>query len=288
MDPSGCILERIAVAPDVALFQFNGLSPDGRTLAIGWERREGNARDRGAYLLDLRSGAREDLPAFNNAVSFSPDGTTLIGANFSADRRTEIFTQNRRTGATETVASDPAADFLPSFSPDMRRVFFNSYRTGASDIYVLDTKTGVLTRLTSSEDYEAYASISPDGRQLAFHRNVGGSGNYEVVLLNLDTGVERTFASAPGEDAYPAWSPDGQTILFSSDRARGGGQNDLYVADAEGDSVRALTRAGGGDTYAAWAPNGRDVYFVSRREGLQGVYRLRLNRHLQCAREVNR
>lgn len=283
-DAGGCLLERIAVDDGVAQFSFNGLSPDGRTLAIGWERGEGAATERGAYLLDLRTGVRENLPAFNNAVSFSRDGDTLIGAVFTtAGLRTEIVAQDRRNGETRTYASDPSAEFLPSFSADQQRIYFNSYRTGGSDLYAFDVSTGATTPLTSSDQYEAYARLSPDGRQLAFHRNLG-DGNYDVFVLDLQTGQERAVAQDPGEDSYPAWSPDGRWILFSSDRARGGGRNDLYIVSAAGGQVTLLTEAGGNDSYANWALNGRDVYFVSHRDNHHGVYRLRLDRNLQCQR----
>ncbi|MEZ5996351.1 MAG: hypothetical protein R3C25_11420 [Hyphomonadaceae bacterium] len=280
-DPSGCVLERIAVEADISQFQFDGLSPDGRLLAVGWERGEGASRERGAYILDLQSGAREPLPAFNNAASFSPDGRALIGAVFTADRRTEIQEQDRAGGSPRILASDPAADFLPSFSPDMQRIVFNSYRSGASDIYALDVATGSLARLTSFEGYEAYAQLSPDGSKLLFHRNVAGA-DYDIVLLDLVANEERVIIGGPGEESYPTWSPDGRHILFSSDRASGGGANDLYVADAQGGDVRRLTSAAGNDSYSTWAPNGEDIYFVSHRQGQHGIYRLHLDDQLRC------
>lgn len=276
-DPGGCRIERIALEEGAAHFQFDGLSPDGRTLIVGWER----GRERGTYLLDLRSGKRTPLPAFNNAASFSPDGRSILGAVYTADRRTEIVEQERATGRTTTHASDPSADFLPSFSPDGRRIYFNSYRTGASDLYAVDLASGTPSRLTTFEGYDAYARPSPDGSRLAFHRQVA-PGDYDIVLLDLASGAERMLVAQPGEDAYPAWSPDGRHLIFSSSRGPGP-DTDLYVMAAEGGPATALTTGGAGDSYATWARDGRDVYFVSKREG-HGVYRLALDDGLRCRR----
>src|SRR5688572_5824238 len=86
-DPGGCRLERLAVEPDVLQFAFNGVSPDGRALAVGWEK----GKERGAYRLDLCNREKRDLSVlFNNAVSFSPDGRFLIGAVYTPTLRTEI------------------------------------------------------------------------------------------------------------------------------------------------------------------------------------------------------
>jgi Tol biopolymer transport system component len=58
----------------------------------------------------------------------------------------------------------------------------------------------------------------------------------------------------------------------------------LYVANAAGGPASALTTGGGNDSYAQWAANGEDVYFVSHRDDRHGVYRIRLDRNLQCRR----
>ena len=276
-DPGACAVEPIAAAPDRLQFQFNGVAPDGRTLAIGWER--GGAH--GASLLDLATGTRSELQAaFDNAASFSPDGRLLVSAVRTRERRTEILELDRESGATRVIASDAAADFLPSYSRDMTRLYFNSYRTGASDLYVVRRDTGVVTRLTTFAGYDAHAQLSPDETRLAFHRDLG-AGNYEIVVLTLATGAEQVLAPAPGEDAYPAWTRDGRHLVFASDRGQVAGATDLYVMRADGTEVRQLT-AGAQASYPTVAPNGRDVYFVSKREG-HGVFRLRLDARRRCA-----
>jgi Tol biopolymer transport system component len=271
-----CAEEKVVLEPGTLHFQFNGVSPDGRTLAVGWER--GGAH--GAALIDLRTGARTELPpVLDNAVSFSPDGRRLIAAVRTPDRRTEIVELDRASGRTRVIASDPSADFLPSYSRDMRRVYFNSYRTGGSDLYVASTEDGALTRLTTFEGYDAHAQLAPDQTRLAFHRNTADAG-YDIVVLTLATGQEQVLASAPGEDAYPAWSPDGRHLVFASDRGGTAGATDLYVMRADGSEVRRLT-ADSLASYPSFAPDGRAVYFVSKRDG-HGVYRLRLDAAGRC------
>ena len=220
-DAGGCAIERVAVQDGRAQFQFNGLSPDGRTLAVGWEQQE----QHGAYLLDLRTGARTPLPAvFDNAVSFSPDGRRLISAARSADRRTEIVELVLATGATRTIASDPAAEFLPSYSPDMSRVYFNSYRSGRSDLYVVQLATGALTRLTTFDGYDAHAQISPDGTRLAFHREVSQGqlrGRRARPRLRRRAGARRRARRRRVSGVVARW-PASRLQLRSRDARRAG------------------------------------------------------------------
>src|SRR5215212_2997509 len=107
---TSCQLTLIAATPHENHVMFNGVSPDGRLLAVGWDRGSAPNVARGAYLLDLKSGERRNLPGLNNAASFSPRGRYLVSANYAADRslRTEIVELDRRTGKTRTFASGPS------------------------------------------------------------------------------------------------------------------------------------------------------------------------------------
>src|SRR5688572_13048520 len=80
-----CPVQQVAGAPNENHVLFHGVSPDGRTLAIGWDRGTAPNIERGAYLLDLASGRRTELPHLNNAPSFSPDGRYLVSANYPVE-----------------------------------------------------------------------------------------------------------------------------------------------------------------------------------------------------------
>src|SRR5262245_37054289 len=91
-DPTGCRVERLTPGDARSYHQFHGLSPDGRKLAVGWETIAPDPVTRGAFLIDLHTGAHEDLPALNNAASFSPDGRKVVSGlqTGSPALRTEI------------------------------------------------------------------------------------------------------------------------------------------------------------------------------------------------------
>ena len=166
---------------------FHGLSPDGRKLAVGWDRGSGASVQRGAYLLDLRTGRRTDLPHLNNAPSFSPDGRHLVSANYAADRslKTELVELDLRDGTARTLASGPSAEWLGSYSSDGRWILFNSTRTGTSDLYRIRRADGRIERLTDDPRYEAHAQFFDRDRKVIFHRQVAGD-DYDIVVRELD------------------------------------------------------------------------------------------------------
>src|SRR5204863_265269 len=72
-------------------------------------------------------------------------------------------------------------------------------------------------RLTDDPAFDDQATLSPDGRQLAFVST--RTGHAEVWLLDLRTKALKNLTERSGGSFRPTWSPDGSWIAFSSDRA---------------------------------------------------------------------
>ena len=68
-----------------------------------------------------------------------------------------------------------ADETSPTFSPDGRRMAYNSSRDGNSDIYVMNLKTKVSERLTNHPARDYSPAWSPDGRWIAFASERAGT-----------------------------------------------------------------------------------------------------------------
>lgn len=271
-----CPTTLVAAKPNENLVLFHGISPNGRLLAIGWDRGSPPKVERGAYLLDLTNGKRSDLPGLNNAPSFSPDGQFLVSANYSGDRalKTEVVELDRRTGRTRTYASSPSLEWLASYSSDGKYVLFNSTRTGGSDLYRARRTDGAVQRLTVDPRYEAHGQYFAADRKLIFHRQTDGD-NYDIVTRDLRTGKELPIGATSLEEGYPAISPDRRWIAFSA-VPKAGAQPNLYIMRSDGSRRRRLTSGESKDAYAAWAPDGRTLFFVRFDVDGSKIYRMRV------------
>ena len=122
-------------------------------------------------------------------------------------------------GAGEPLRlSDSAADDrAPVYSPDGSQVLFDSTRDGNTELYVLDVRTSVETRLTFDPGEDWGASWSPDGAQIAF--NSDRAGPMEIYAMAADgTAVRRLTHSTDIQigNVAPSWSPDGSRIAYTS------------------------------------------------------------------------
>ncbi len=129
------------------------------------------------------------------------------------------------------VAQHKAWEWLASYSSDGEIILFNSYRTGASDIY--RKSDGELNRWTEFDGYKAHAQFSPDDSKILFHRQ---ESEYDFNLYTIDTqtGESSQLTVGATEESYASWSPDSKTIVFASDRNRNPGDSDIYLMKPNG------------------------------------------------------
>jgi Tol biopolymer transport system component len=96
----------------------------------------------------------------------------------------------------------------------------------------------------------------------------GGSAAPELAVTrggNIWTiGADGTRARLLLRSAHsPAWSPDGSRLAFVSRRS---GDEEIYVAAADGRGVRRLTRSIGPDLSPAWSSDGSRLVFSRKAE----------------------
>lgn len=280
IDPGGCLVEHIAVDPERQQFYFDGISPDGTKLAVGWNR---DGDESGLYLLDLKTGARTDIPKLNNGAVFSPDGNKLLNILPTENGRTDIVEYEIATGEVTRISPHDQWEWLASYSSDGERILFNSYRTGASDIYTYRKSDGALTRWTDFDGYDAHGQFSPDDSKILFNRQDDGE-DYNLYVIDTETGDVSQLTDDVTEDGYASWSPDGNTIVFASDRLQASGELDLYLMNTEGGDVRRITDHPAKDEYPFFSPDSKFIYFSSYRSDPKGLYRIRLDEDLNCVR----
>ena len=229
---------------------------------------------------------------------------------------THAATASRVDGSTRVeLAWLLPGDSGAAVSPDGRKLAFSSARNGSTEIYVADTRTGSVRRLTgntASEDVDP--AWSPEGRRLAWAS--GPPGSHDVFVMNADGGRKRRLVTDAANDVEPTWAPDGTKIAYVSNRdgryrlwavdstggeptvlvdAPGqmrspawspagdtlgftgvvGGNADVWIAKLDGSPPERVTIAPGFDGRPAWSPDGRRLAFVSNRGGVQRIWLMR-------------
>jgi WD40-like Beta Propeller Repeat len=111
------------------------------------------------------------------------------------------------------VVSSSAWDQTPTYSPDGRRIAFDSGRSGvAEEIWVADADGSNAVQLTHGPGaWQGGASWSPDGRQIAFDSR-GQDGYFDIWIIGADGGTPRRLTWGPLKrepaQLVPGWAVD--------------------------------------------------------------------------------
>lgn len=196
------------------------------------------------------------------SIELSPDGTRLAVALLDGERRSgDIWMFDVATGRRTRFTSDPADENWALWSPDGRRVAFNSTRAGSLDLYQTPAGGGAPEEVLLQDQIAKWpVSWSPDGRFILYVTNSAAARNNDIWVLPL-SGDRKPyrFIETPAEDNWASFSPDGRWVAFSSTET---GQAEVYVVPFPAGSPRRRVSADGG-YQARWRRDGREIFYLA-------------------------
>jgi Tol biopolymer transport system component len=239
------------------IFVYDSLSRTTTRVSVASDGAEGYF---GAYAASISGDGRY--------VAFTSSATNLVAGDTNG--ASDVFLHDTQTGETTRVslASDGSQGYgwseVPSISTDGRYIAFYSAATnlvandtnGASDVFLHDTQTGTTSRIsvasggTQGNDWSYYASISGDGRYVAYKslasNLVAGDTNGVGDVFMYDTQSAETTRVSVASDGSQAdkvsgvssVSADGRYVAFESDATNlvigdANGLNDIFLRDIQ-------------------------------------------------------
>jgi TolB protein len=192
-------------------------SPNGRRIVF--DTYADQSVDLDLYVMNANGTGQKPLvsaPGDQTAPAWSPDGSHIAYASGSA-----LGPDSGRssTGSIWTVAADggnphrltdaPGVSDEPAWSPDGRKIAFESNRGGDYDVYVMNADGSHIRDLTNHAALDAAPAWSPDGTQIAFVSDRPAKGHREIYVMRADgTHVRRVTHSPPGVwSTEPDWQP---------------------------------------------------------------------------------
>jgi Tol biopolymer transport system component len=206
-----------------------------------------------------------ELADFGN-IELSPDRKQIVAAvlNDQTGLRelwlydVEGRTRTRLRGDVANVAADE--NWL-IWSPDGKRVAYNSQRTRGLDVYGRDVGSTRENLLAVDEGRGQWpVSWSPDGKNLLVVTNTAETGNDIWVLPLGNKEKAYPFLNSEAQENWAAFSPNGRWVAFSFKQP--GEDTELYVTTFPKAGRRYLVTSRGG-FQARWRRDGKELFFLA-------------------------
>jgi Tol biopolymer transport system component len=203
-------------------------------------------------------------------LSISPDGK-YVAYVIDDNRQQGLWVKHVATRANLQIVPPAEVEYRgATFSRDGNHIYYSSsYKnnpTGA--LYQVPVVGGTIRKIL--EGIDGPVTFSPDGKRLAFVRDILSKAERALIVANVDGSDEQTLAARKNPDYFvrrgPAWSPDGKIIACSAGSNIGSYQNVVAVRVEGGSEEPISSRKFVEVGQVSWLRDGSGLLFTAAEE----------------------
>lgn len=209
---------------------------------------------------------------------FSPGGDKIAYLLRRRGEWADIFASDADGSNSVQLTKQLAANYMPSWTPDGKGVMYVTVRDGQPALFMYSMLDGAEHKVADVDPAPGFSSqgvpmgrLSPDGTQVAYHRDVNGV--LQVWKLDIPSKKRIQLTTGESPSGYPTWSPDGREIAFEFLE---GESTNVAIVPSNGGPVRRVTNERGHVWPFSYSPDGKELAVAAKLDEAWNLYVLNL------------
>jgi serine/threonine protein kinase/Tol biopolymer transport system component len=194
--------------------------------------------------------------------TLSPDGRFVVVQRTVKDNIDLWSVDLTRKGDFTRLTFDPGIQAMPLWSPDGKRLAFNTIINDASVIAIKRIDAMVPDEVLSLQGAgpRIVCDWSPDGRYILYKQFDDQTGTMDLWAVPLEGDrAPIAVARTPFDDRDGQFSPDGKWVAYDSDES---GRPAIYVQPFPQSGAKRLVSTAGG-SQPRWRSDGQELFYVA-------------------------
>ncbi len=209
---------------------------------------------------------RNEEAGFVQPTSWTPDGKRILTLFFRKDNISQIALVDAATGEVRVLKSlNWVYPKRMEISPDGKWIAYDSFggdKPGPRDIYVLAMDGSRESKVVEAPGEDLFPSWSPDGRQLVFASDRGGT--MDAWAQRIEDGRAAGEPKLVKRD-LKQFLPMGITAAGDLYYGLRTGSTNIALVQSTGELHELPTRTPGRNSAPAWSRDGKKLAYLSRR-----------------------
>ncbi len=201
--------------------------------------------DREILSIDIKTGIINSIINDTTVLfvaDISADDSILLFSSKEDNRKGELFLYSLSDKSRRRITNNNFYESGAKFSPADNNFVASSIQTakvdslnhgGNAEIFLINISDSTLTQLTDIAGFSALPSISPDGKQIAFHNC--NNGQCDIYLVNVDGTNLKNLTNGIDDNRWPRWTPDGKWIAFTKTISD---NSEIYLISPDGKVIK--------------------------------------------------
>ena len=237
------------------------------------------------------SGADVAQDAFDRIYLGSRPTVSPDGKEFVFEWCDNLWVASTQGGTARALQMGTSKDVWPVYSPDGKRIAFQSDRDGGWKIFELNLADGATRQVSFHSEGSRPYGWTADGLSFVaciVRDDDGASPAERIALVPSEARAAESilFDTYGGE---PSLSPDGARLLFTRGgddlyrkRVRGSKASQVWLYDLKAKTFTCVVKRETESRTPLWTPDGKGFYYVSGEGGTMNVW----HRELESGRET--